>query len=146
MRSLFVPVLLLLATPLAAQAPNDWAPAPAFLPKGAQIAILNGDPNAAGVYTIRLKLPEGYVIAPHFHPSDEQVTVISGHFLIGMGDTVDRFKARRLSPGDYATAPAGAHHYAIAADQVVVQVNGAGPFLINYVNPSDDPRAVLAGQ
>jgi quercetin dioxygenase-like cupin family protein len=114
--------------------------------KGAQIAVLQGDPTATGVYTIRLKLPEGYVIPPHFHPADEQVTVISGHFLLGMGDTVDRFKARRLSPGDYATAPAETHHYAIAADQVVVQVHGAGPFLITYVNAGDDPRSVLARQ
>lgn len=146
MRRHLVPVLLLLTSPLAAQAPAAWSPAPAFLAKGAQIAVMQGDPGAAGVYTIRLRLPEGYVIAPHFHPTDEQVTVISGHFLIGMGDTVDRFKARRLSPGDFATAPARSHHYAIAADAAVVQVHGEGPFQITYVNPSDDPRTVLAGQ
>ena len=145
MRRHLVPVLLLLSSPLAAQAPAAWSPAPAFMAKGAQIAVLQGDPGAPGPFTIRLKLPEGYVIAPHFHPTDEQVTVISGHFLIGMGDTVDRFKARRLSPGDYATAPAQVHHYAIAADAAVVQVNGVGPFLVTYVNPNDDPRTVLAG-
>ncbi len=145
MRYHIVPALLLLTSPLAAQALNDWSPAPAFMPKGAQIAVLQGDPAATGVYTIRLKLPEGYVIAPHFHPTDEQVTVISGHFLVGMGDNVDRFKARRLSPGDYATAPAQSHHYGIAADAAVVQIHGAGPFLITYVNADDDPRSVLAG-
>lgn len=145
MRYHLVPALLLLTAPLAAQAPADWQPAPAFLAKGAQIAVLQGDPGAAGVYTIRLKLPEGYVIAPHFHPTDEQVTVISGHLLIGMGDTVDRFKARRLSAGDYATAPAQSHHYAIAADPTIVQIHGAGPFMITYAHGSEDPRSELAG-
>jgi hypothetical protein len=76
MRSHLIPALMLLSTPLAAQAPNAWSPAPAFMAKGAQIAVIQGDPTASGVYTIRLKLPEGYLIAPHFHPTDEQVTVI----------------------------------------------------------------------
>ncbi len=135
---------LLLSSPLAAQAPADWSPAPAFLPTGAQIAVLQGDPAKPEIFTIRLKLPEGYTIAPHWHPTDEHVTVISGHFLIGMGDEIDRFKARRLSPGDFATAPAQAHHYAIAADASVIQVHGMGPFLMNYVRPEHDPRMVAA--
>jgi len=132
--------LVLLASPLAAQAAPAWAPAPPFMAKGAQFAVFQGDPGQPGVYTIRLKLPEGYVIPPHFHPTDEQVTVISGHFLVGMGDEVDRYKARRLGPGGFITAPAQAHHYAIAADDVVVQVHGMGPFAITYVSPTDDPR------
>ncbi|MFN8653682.1 MAG: cupin domain-containing protein [Gemmatimonadales bacterium] len=145
MRYRLIPAFLLVTAPLAAQAPADWSPAPAFLAKGAQIAVLQGDPASQGVYTIRLKLPEGYVIAPHFHPTDEQVTVISGHLLLGMGDTVDRFKTRRLGAGDYAGAPAQSHHYAIAADPTVVQIHGAGPFMITYVNSSEDPRTALAG-
>lgn len=132
---------LLLVPPLAAQATPPWSPAPGFMAKGAQFAVLQGDPTAAGVYTIRLKLPEGYVIAPHFHPTDEHVTVISGHFLVGMGDDVDRYKATRVGPGGFITAPAQMHHYAIAADDVIVQVHGMGPFLITYVHPGDDPRS-----
>jgi quercetin dioxygenase-like cupin family protein len=132
--------LLLLASPLAAQAVPAWGPAPPFLAKGAQFAVYQGDPSKAEVYTIRLKLPAGYVIAPHFHPTDENLTIISGHFLVGMGDAVDRYKARRLGPGEFATAMAQAHHYAVASDSVVVQVHGMGPFAITYVNPADDPR------
>lgn len=132
--------LLLLTSPLAAQAAPAWGPAPPFLAKGAQFAVYQGDPGKARVYTIRLKLPAGYVIAPHFHPTDENVTVISGHFLVGMGDAVDRAKAQSLSAGGFITATAMAHHFAVATDEVVVQVHGTGPFAITYVHPADDPR------
>ena len=132
--------LLILAAPLAAQAAPAWGPAPPFLAKGAQFAVYQGDPGKAGGYTIRLKLPAGYVIAPHFHPIDENVTVISGHFLVGMGDAVDRAKAQSLTAGGFITATAMAHHFAVATDEVVVQVHGVGPFAITYVHPADDPR------
>jgi quercetin dioxygenase-like cupin family protein len=134
----------LLASPLAAQATPAWSPAPPFLAAGAQLAVYQGDPAKPELYTIRLKLPEGYIIAPHFHPTDENVTVISGHFLVGMGDEVDRYKARRLGPGGFISAPAQMHHYAIAADDVVIQVHGMGPFRITYVSPTDDPRTKSA--
>jgi len=58
-----------------------YGPAPAFLQPGAQLAVLEGDPTASsGDFTIRLKLPAGYKIAPHWHPTRENVTVISGTF------------------------------------------------------------------
>jgi quercetin dioxygenase-like cupin family protein len=133
-------LLTCFAAPLAAQAAPAWGPAPPFLAKGAQFAVFQGDPGKSGAYTIRMKLPAGYVIAPHFHPTDENVTVISGHFLVGMGDNVDKSKAQTLSPGGFITAPAQAHHFAVASDEVVVQVHGIGPFAITYVHESDDPR------
>jgi quercetin dioxygenase-like cupin family protein len=136
--------LVFLAAPLAAQGAPAWGPAPPFLANGAQFAVYQGDPGAAGVYTIRLKLPAGYVIAPHLHPTDENVTVISGHFLVGMGDLVDKTKAQTLGPGGFITAPAQAHHFAIASDDVVVQVHGVGPFAITYIHDADDPRKMMA--
>lgn len=136
--------LLLLASPLAAQSGPTWGPAPGFLPKGAQFALYAGNPGAAGPFTIRLKLPAGYVIPPHFHPTDENVTVISGHFLVGMGDSVDKSKGSILGPAGFVTASAQMHHFAVAIDDVVVQVHGTGPFLVTYVNPAEDPRAEAA--
>jgi quercetin dioxygenase-like cupin family protein len=131
---------LVLASPLAAQAAPAWGPAAPFFPKGAQFAVYQGDPGSAGVYTVRLKMPTGYVIPPHFHPTDEHITVVSGHFLLGMGDAVDRAKGQTLAAGGFITAPAQAHHFAVATDEVVVQVHGMGPFAITYVNAADDPR------
>lgn len=132
--------LLLLTSPLAAQAAPAWGPAPPFLAKGAQFAVYQGDPGKPGEYTIRLKLPAGYIIAPHQHPTDENVTVISGHFLVGMGDAVDRSRTQALTAGGFITAPAQMHHFAVATDEVVVQVHGMGPFAITYVHAADDPR------
>ena len=117
-----------------------WGPAPPFLAKGARFAVMSGDPMSPGEFTIRLELPAGYRIMPHFHPTDEHITVLSGRFLVGMGDTLSRRQAMVLGPSGFVTAPAQAHHFAIAAVRTVVQVNGEGPFAITYVNAADDPR------
>src|SRR5450755_2073086 len=56
-----------------------YGPAPSFVLPGAQLAVLEGNPLASsGDYTVRLKMPDGYRIAPHWHPKRENVTVISG--------------------------------------------------------------------
>jgi quercetin dioxygenase-like cupin family protein len=116
-----------------------WGPAPPILPSGAQIAVLSGDPAATGLVTIRLKMPAGYKIPPHFHPTDEHVTVISGTFALGMGDVLDPKKSKTLKPGGYGVAQANMHHFAWTKTGAVVQVDMMGPFMITYVNPADDP-------
>ncbi len=123
-----------------------WGEAPPALPKGARLAVVQGDPAAAGeVVTVRLKMPKGYVIPPHFHPTDEAVTVLSGSFSMGMGDKLDRATAKALGPGGWAVMPKGEHHWAIATVPTEVQVHMIGPFGITYVNPADDPQ-VKAGK
>ena len=116
-----------------------WGPAPPVLPAGAEMAVLAGDPSASGMVTIRLKMPAGYKIPPHYHPTDEHVTVISGTFALGMGDTLDPKKSKTLKAGGYGVATANMHHFAWTANGAVVQVNMLGPFKITYVNPADDP-------
>ncbi|PWT88116.1 MAG: hypothetical protein C5B54_11155, partial [Acidobacteria bacterium] len=67
-----------------------WGPPPPGLPAGAQLAVLAGDPSKeGGEYTLRAKLPDGYKIAPHYHPVTENVTILSGTFYLGMGDKFD---------------------------------------------------------
>jgi anti-sigma factor ChrR (cupin superfamily) len=116
-----------------------WEPAPPVLPKGAEMAVLAGDPSKDGHYVVRLKMPTGYKIPAHHHPTAEMVTVISGKFHIGMGDKLDVKKGIRLTAGGYAEAPAQMNHFAWATGPTVVQVHGQGPFAITYVNPADDP-------
>jgi len=118
-----------------------WAPAPNFVPEGAQIAVLSGDPSKDGLYVVRLKLPAGYKIAAHNHPTTEMVTVISGDFHLGMGDKLDEEKSTLLTAGGYAEAPAKMNHYAWASSPTIVQVHGQGPFAITYVDPAEDPRS-----
>jgi len=117
-----------------------YGPAPAFVAAGAQLAVLEGNPGASsGDYTVRLKMPDGYRIAPHWHPKRENVTVISGTFKVGMGDRFDESKMGDFPAGSFAYLDPDMHHYAMASGEVVVQVHGASPLQFNYVNPDDDP-------
>jgi quercetin dioxygenase-like cupin family protein len=118
----------------------QWGPAPAVLPKGAQMAVLAGDPGKKGPFVVRLKTPAGYKIPAHQHPTAETVTVISGDFRFGMGDKLDESKAEKLGAGGFVDLPANMNHYALSGGgEAVVQINSDGPFEIKYVDPSDDP-------
>ena len=116
-----------------------WTDAPPMVPPGAKIAIISGDPNGTGPFVGRLKLPDGYRIMPHWHPTTENVTVISGEFRVGMGDKFDESKLQTLPPGSYASVPAHHNHYAMAKGETELQLNAMGPFKVIYVNPADDP-------
>jgi hypothetical protein len=118
----------------------QFAPAPPFLPAGAQLAVLEGNPSAKGAVTLRLKLPANYVIPPHWHSMDERVTVISGAFHVGMGDTLDRPGSTTLEQGGFVSLKANMHHFGWTATPTVVQINLDGPFDIFYVNASEDPQ------
>ncbi len=117
-----------------------WGPPPPFVAPGAKLAVLEGDPMASsGDYTARLSMPDGYRIAPHWHPNRENVTVISGTFKVGMGDTFAQDKMAAFPAGSFAYLDPEMHHYAMASGEVVVQVHGMSPLQFNYVNPQDDP-------
>jgi quercetin dioxygenase-like cupin family protein len=117
-----------------------YGPVPPFIAQGAQLAVLEGDPTAAsGDYTIRLKMPAGYQIAPHWHPKRENVTVISGEFKVGMGDKFDESKMGVFPAGSFAYMDPDMHHYAMASGTTIVQVHGQSPLQFNYVNAADDP-------
>jgi hypothetical protein len=117
-----------------------WGPPPPFVAPGAQLAVIEGNPAApTGDYTVRLKMPDGYRIAPHWHPQRENVTVISGTFKVGMGDIFDKDKMGSFPAGSFAYLDPDMHHYAMASGEVIVQVHGNAPLQFNYVNPADDP-------
>jgi quercetin dioxygenase-like cupin family protein len=118
----------------------QWQDGPSSLPKGARIAILEGDPTKEGPFVFRVKLPDGYRVPPHTHPKVERVTVISGTFHIGMGNKFDATAAKVLSAGTYGHWPAGMTHFVWAEGETVLQFHGTGPWSIQYVNPEDDPR------
>jgi len=118
----------------------EFGPVPAFLPAGAQIAVVEGDPGAAtGDFTVRLKMPDGYRVAPHWHPHRENITVISGSVKFGMGDTFDSSKMVTFPAGSFAFMDPSMHHYAMASGDAIIQVHGMSPLQFNYINPNDDP-------
>ena len=117
-----------------------YGPAPAFVAPGAQLAVLEGNPMAtSGDYTIRLKMPDGYRIAPHWHPKRENVTVISGTLKFGMGDRFDESSMMSFPAGSFAYLDPDMHHYVMASGDVVVQIHGMAPVQFNYINPEEDP-------
>jgi quercetin dioxygenase-like cupin family protein len=117
-----------------------WGPAPPVVRPGAQFAVLEGDPTASsGDFTIRLKMPDGFRISPHWHPQRENVTVISGTFKLGMGDEFEPDKMKAFIAGSFAFLDPNMHHFAMACGETIVQVHGQSPLQFNYVNPDDDP-------
>ena len=118
-----------------------WADAPASLPKGAKLVVIEGDPTKAGPFTMRLQLPPNYKVAPHFHPAIEHVTVLSGAFYIGQGSTFNEADLKSLPIGGFAVMLPGMHHFARTKDTgAILQLHGIGPWGLTYVNPADDPR------
>lgn len=119
----------------------EWKEGPESLPPGAQMAVITGSPKAKGPFVMRLKFPANYQIPAHFHSKDENVTVIEGTFNMGEGDKLDAMKSHSMPVGSYMLMPMKTHHYAFTKDQqVIVQLNGMGPFDITYMNPQEDPR------
>lgn len=117
-----------------------WGPAPPMLPAGAEVAVVSGDPFKAGPYVMRLKFPANYDIPAHSHPTDENVSVVSGALLVGMGDKLDHAAGKSLAPGGFGLLPAGMNHYAFTRAATTILLFGQGPVEFKYVNPKDDPR------
>ena len=148
---LFAATALIGLLPLAAQAEEStvvgsgagikWVAAPpaAGLPAGTQMAMLFGDPAKDGQYGVRLKFPAGAKIAPHTHPNDENVTVLSGALKVGLGEKFDAAKMTTLSAGGFVRLPKGTPHYALATQATIIQSNNVGPTGRSYLNPADDP-------
>ena len=103
------------------------------------MVILDGDPKAEGSFTMRLKMPAGYRISPHTHPTAERVTVISGTVHLGIGEKFDERGGRELHAGDFAVLPAGVPHFAWSPAEAVLQIHSEGPFERKFVDPADAP-------
>jgi quercetin dioxygenase-like cupin family protein len=116
-----------------------WGEAPPVLPKGAQLAVITGDPGKVGSYVIRVKVPAGYQIPAHWHSTAENLTVISGVVQVGMGDKLDKGTSTTLGVGSFTYLPAKMNHFLWTNMPAIFQIHAEGPFDIVYVNPSDDP-------
>ncbi|HXQ78522.1 MAG TPA: cupin domain-containing protein [Gemmatimonadaceae bacterium] len=117
-----------------------WGPAPPIFPPGAQFAVVQGDPSVPGaLFTVRLRFPNGYVLPPHTHPTDENVTVLRGTFLIGIGENFSNDALVAFKDDGFVSAPAHMAHFATMRGETEVQVHAIGPFQLTYIHPEDDP-------
>lgn len=99
------------------------------------MATIVGNPQTAGAYyAYLLKAPAGGKAPPHFHKMTENVTVISGTVMFGLGDTIDMAKSKSFGAGTVASIPAGVHHYAVAKTAMVLEVSGIGPDTTTFVH------------
>lgn len=123
-----------------------WVDAPPALPRGAKMATLEGDPSVPNKhYAVRLRFPANYRVAPHYHPADERVTILSGTVDIGHGERWDAAQMKSFGPMTFYGFPAGMTHYVQNRGELVIQVSGVGPFDLVYINPADDPRRGTGG-
>ena len=121
--------------------PQDlkWAATPS-LPPGAEAAVIEGPMNEAVPFTVRLKFPANYKVPPHWHPAIEHVTVLSGAFHMGVGEKFDAKATHKLGPGSMMVMEPKTPHFAMTKEPTIIQIHGMGPWVVNYVNPDDDPR------
>ena len=119
----------------------QWRDGPPTLPVGAQMVVLDGDPRKEASFTMRLKMPAGYKIPPHTHPTAERLTVISGAVHLGIGEKFDETGGRELRAGDFAVVPPGVPHFAWSNAEAILQIQSEGPFERKFVDPADNsPR------
>jgi hypothetical protein len=107
---------------------------------GLEQANLVGDPSKPGPYTLRLKFPAGYKLAPHTHPDSREVTIISGTWYTGYGEKFDVAALKAFPAGSFYTEPANVAHFVEVREPVTIQVSGTGPSGRAFVNPADQPK------
>lgn len=123
-----------------------WTP----IIKGCEIAVVEGSLDAEGQpFVARFHCSDGAKTPPHWHPSDENITVLRGVFLVGMGDSFDEAKLRPMNVGNFMMMPKEMRHFGMAKGDMILQVHGIGPFKVTWVNPSevqppDAPAAAAA--
>jgi len=111
-----------------------WTP----IIKGCDIAVVEGNPDAEGQpFVIRFRCADGAKVPAHWHPTDENLTVLKGAFLVGMGDSFDESKLQTMNVGNFILMPKEMHHFASNKGETVVQIHGTGPFKVNWLNPSE---------
>jgi len=124
-----------------ALAPSDmkWTAQGGLALPGLEQTVLIGDPSKPGPYTIRLKFPAGFKVAPHTHPDSREVTVLSGTWYTGYGEKAEAANLKELPMGSFYTEPAGIAHYIEIREPTVIQVSGTGPSGRKFVSP-DAPK------
>jgi hypothetical protein len=111
-----------------------WTP----IIKGCEIALVEGNLDAEGQpFVARFHCSDGAKTPPHWHPTDENITVLRAEFLVGMGESFDESKLRAMNVGNFMLMPKEMRHFGMSKGDLILQVHGIGPFKVNWVNPSE---------
>jgi quercetin dioxygenase-like cupin family protein len=117
-----------------------WQAQGALAQGGIEQANLVGDPTKPGPYTVRLKFPAGYRLAPHTHPDSREVTILSGTWNTGYGEKFEETALKTLPAGSFYTEPANIPHFVEVREPVLIQVSGKGPSGRMFVKPAASPK------
>ncbi|HKO54740.1 MAG TPA: cupin domain-containing protein [Thermoanaerobaculia bacterium] len=132
LQSLLLALLLAVPAGTIQVAKVTWKPGPPSMPKGTQIAVLEGNQTQAGMFTIRLKLPRGSQVPLHWHPRPERVTVLSGEAQVGFGDKVTK-DVTSFRAGSFYVNPPLSHHFVLFPQETVIQITGEGPWEVHRI-------------
>jgi len=111
-----------------------WTP----IISGWEITVISGNPDKEGEpFTIRFHGEDGAKVPPHWHPTDENITVLKGTFLVAEGEKYDEQKLKPMNVGSFVTMPKEMRHFASAKGETIIQAHGIGPFKVNWVNPAE---------
>jgi len=111
----------------------QWRPCPPNLPSGCEIAVLEGNPQGPGLFTVRFRVNDEFVMPPHTHPKDERVTVISGRVSVAFAAIGSDEDAKQFGPGDYYVNARGAVHSVWVDELSEIQITGIGPWEVHFV-------------
>jgi quercetin dioxygenase-like cupin family protein len=128
----------------AGRGPRDYRIIPLKSMSG-DVEILYGDPETPGEpFVMRIHELPGSIVPPHFHPVDENITVVEGTWYFALGDEFRKEALQELKAGAYAFAPKGSSMFGYSPDGAIVQIHGIGPFRIHWhggLHSLDDPDA-----
>src|SRR3954451_9189813 len=156
MRTVLIAALLT-ASVLNAQTPPEppigltpeamvWIDGPSTLPPGSKAAVLEGNPKADGMFTMRLRIPAGSAIPPHWHPREERVTILSGAVDLGFGSVANAAKTRRYAAGSFYVNPPRVMHFLFFPEATEMQLTGVGPWELQTTDitaPAEVPTATV---
>jgi len=109
--------------------------------KGCELAAVARDPSAeGGPFVLRISCADGTRVPDHWHPTDENPTVLKGIFLVGMGETFDQTKLIAMKVESFTMVRKEMRHFAVCKGETIVQIHGAGPFKVNWLNPTFSTR------
>ncbi len=110
--------------PLHSMAPGQW------------VEKVWGDPTKAGEpFVIRIHNDAGYIVLPHTHVIDENLTIVKGSWAVGMGARFNRAALTPMELGSFGIVPKNMAHFAWAKSDTIAQVHGIGPFSSTLVDP-----------
>jgi len=110
------------ASPIVTPDQLVWKP----LIPGVESAVVSGNPDRkGGLYVIRIRAQSEVKVPPHWHVTDEHVTVLEGSFWMARGDKFDATKLQELKVGAHATMPARARHFGLHGAEMWLRSSGS---------------------